>query len=228
MQLDDRTVWGVGMTILEIDSIELEQGSKTIFKDFSHSFHAGCHAVVGRNGIGKSTLLTAISGSHAPSNGHIRIDGIDLYSNPACAKQRLWYVPDNAIFYPFVSGREFLVFVLSIYGKGDVLKSPRYAELLDSLGLAFYLDIRFSEASLGTRIKFYLFVAFLIRPSLLIMDEPFNGLDVMSITSVVRFLTEFRDECAIVFSTHNDAIVDALDAKRLVLDGEPNIVFKTC
>lgn len=214
------------MAILEIDSIELAHGAKVVFSNFSHVFHAGCHAIVGRNGVGKSTLLSAISGGNAPRSGHIRIDGVDLYADPAQAKRRLCYVPDNAVFYPFVTGREFLDFVLSVHGKGRELESGRYPELLQALGLEPFLGTRFADASLGTRVKLYLLAAFLVRPSLLVMDEPFNGLDSQSVESVVGFLKTHGDECAVVFSTHNAAVVDSLGARCLMLDGEPNLAFK--
>jgi ABC-type multidrug transport system ATPase subunit len=212
--------------IVELDSIEIAHGSRVVFKDFSHGFEAGCHAIVGRNGVGKSTLLSAISGSNAPRRGRVLIDGLDLYVDKLQAKRRLCYVPDTAVFYPFVTGHGFLSFVLGIHRKGSELGSDRYSELLQSLGLEPFLDTRFSEASLGTRVKLYLLAAFLVRPSLLVMDEPFNGLDSRSVDSVVHFLKVHGDECAVVFSTHNAAVVEALDARRLVLDGEPNRAFK--
>jgi ABC-2 type transport system ATP-binding protein len=211
--------------ILELESIEVAHGSRCVFQQFSHRFEAGCHAIVGRNGVGKSTLLAAISGSNAPRSGRVLIDGIDLYADPVRAKRRLCYVPDTAVFYPFVSGQGFLEFILSIHGKGSELGSARFGELLQSLGLEPYLDTRFSAASLGTRVKLYLLAAFLVRPSLLVMDEPFNGLHTASVESVVHFLRAHGDECAVVFSTHNNAVVEALGARRLVLDGNPNRSF---
>lgn len=183
------------MVILEIDAIELAHGPghPAIFKDFSYDFDkAGCYAILGKNGVGKSTLLTAIAGSHAPCTGRIKINGVDLYRNPALAKTKLFYVPDNAIFYPFVTGRAFLNFVLSLYDKTALLNSNNTLDLVTSLGLNAYLDTRFSDASLGTRVKLYLLVAFIIRPALLIMDEPFNGLDSASIACVIHFLSNIK------------------------------------
>lgn len=205
------------MSLLVLDSIKLAHGHRVICNDFSYRFEAGCHAIMGRNGVGKSTLLKAIAGGNAPVKGRISIDGIDLYKQAMSARKKLCYVPDNAMFYPFVTGREFLSFVLNIHCKKALLTSNHASELMTSLNLHPYLDLRFSEASLGTRIKFYLLAAFIIRPALWVMDEPFNGLDKISAANVVNFLNQYKNECVILFSTHSDALAETLGAKTLVL-----------
>lgn len=161
--------------IINLDRVTISFRRQLIFDDLNHAFERGCHLLLGQNGAGKSTLLGAIAGS-VRYKGHIRIDGHEITNAPVSARRMLAYVPDSATFYPFVTGTQFADFFLRAHDQ-TMADRKQYARIIGRLDMVDDLDTPFSEASLGTRKKFFLLGALLLAPKVLILDEPFNGLD---------------------------------------------------
>lgn len=210
------------MTILRLDGVTVAYRRTTIFDRLSHEFLWGCHLIQGDNGTGKSTLLRAIAGG-VPYKGRILINGHDMARQGVAARHALAYVPDSSAFYPFVTGREFVDFVLHTHRRGRASDQPRYEELVGRLNVGEYMNSTFGEASLGTRKKFFVLAALLLKTDLLVMDEPFNGLDHATSLELIAILNESSLDRTILLTCHNLSIVDKIRGARWRLGQAPHV-----
>jgi ABC-2 type transport system ATP-binding protein len=195
-----------------------------IFRSLNCSLATGVHALRGTNGIGKSTLLRLLAGAQPADAGRVWIDGIDLMEAPEDAKRRLSYVPDESPIYPFMTGEELLHFVAAVKRTGI---DATVDGLIGAFDLGRHLRTRFDAMSLGTRKKMLLCAAWIGTPRVLLLDEPSNGLDLASRGHLVRLLQQWRHQCAILFSAHDDVLVSACGAAviemRSLLDAGRNV-----
>ena len=179
------------------------------------------YAFIGHNGAGKTTLLKAITGIHEFDKGEVTIDGIKLKDDPIEVKKRFAYIPDNPDIYEFLTGIQYLQLIADVFG---VLSADRenlvteYAtrlEIIDSLG-----DL-ISSYSHGMKQKLVIISALLHKPKLLIMDEPFVGLDPKAAFILKEIMREMTEEgCAIFFSTHVLEVAEKLCNKvAIIKDG---------
>lgn len=208
------------MTALQLDRLTVAYRRKVIFDGLSHDFAPGRHVILGANGTGKSTLLGAIAGG-VPYRGRILIAGHEVSENGVKARQALAYVPDSADFYPFMTGGQFADFVLGAHGRGPASDQPRFTEILDRLGVHEHWDTRFGEASLGTRKKFFLVAALLLETQLLVMDEPFNGLDRATTHELIDLLNDLDAARTVVLTCHHPPIVEAIQGAQWRLGNPP-------
>jgi|GEM_PF-910170 len=209
------------MTALQLDGLTVSYRREVIFDGLCHTFGGGRHVILGANGTGKSTLPGAIAGS-VPYKGRILINGHEVMQDGVEARRALAYVPDAAVFYPFLTGGQFADFVLHTHGRGPAIAQPRYTELVDRLGVRAYLDTRFGEASLGTRKKFFLLAALLLETGLLVMDEPFDGLDQTTGVELVDLLNTLEANRTVLLTCHQPAIVDAIQGAQWRLGRVPH------
>src|SRR5690606_5123898 len=149
-------------------------------------------------------------------------NGHEVNDSPMSARRMLAYVPDSAAFYPFVTGSQFTDFFLRAHGRVSDVDQERYAELVKRLGVADYLDTPFGEASLGTRKKFFLLGALLLAPEVLILDEPFNGLDMATSRSLVDLINEIGESRTVILTCHHLAIVNEIRGVRWRLGKAPH------
>lgn len=209
------------MSALRLDKVTVSFRRSIILDGFSHAFPHGCNVILGDNGTGKSTLLGAIAGS-VRYKGRILINGHEVTGDPISARRTLAYVPDSAEFYPFVTGAQFTDFVLRAHGRVSAVGQGRYSEVVGRLDVRNYLDTPFGEASLGTRKKFFLLGALLLAPEVLILDEPFNGLDVATSRSLADLLNEIGGSRTILLTCHHPAIVNEIRGARWRLGRAPH------
>ena len=182
-------------------------------------------ALVGANGAGKTTLLAIAAGLVEPSHGTIHICGSPAGS--LTARARTSYVPDTPVFYQDLSLNEHLEYVARLHAAEDW--ESRASQLLEQLGLAQWGDKLPTQFSRGMRQKASIALGF-IRPfSLLLADEPFDGLDPPSRVVLVELLRRAsRSGAAVVLSTHRTEVADfssrciALHDGQLVYDGPPD------
>jgi ABC-2 type transport system ATP-binding protein len=182
-------------------------------------------ALVGPNGAGKSTFFGMVAGLLDPSEGEVTVSGVPAGSMAARAATS--FLPDTPVFYEDLSLDEHLQYVAGMHGVQD--HRPRAAELLDRLGLAERGGSLPAALSHGMRQKASIAIA-LVRPfSLLLADEPFDGLDAPSRVELMRLLAEARaGGAAVVVSTHRTDVLDAADRcvalreGRLAYDGPPD------
>ncbi len=194
---------------LRLENLTVAYGRTVVFERLTHEFGNGCHAIVGPNGAGKSTLLGTVSGI-VPHRGRVLVTGQDLVRNFVAARRELAYVPDAATFYPFLTGKEFIDFVLRAHGLQDAKRSSRYGVLVDRLNVAHYMATPFAEASLGTRKKFFLLAAFLLASRVMVLDEPFNGLDRASAQAVVDLIRQAASTSCLLLTCHQPAFLNAI------------------
>ncbi|NCB48055.1 MAG: ABC transporter ATP-binding protein [Clostridia bacterium] len=175
-------------------------------------------AFIGHNGAGKSTLIKAVCGIIDFDEGEIFIDGKSIKTQPDDCKKIVAYVPDNPDVYDFMTGSQYLDFVSNIY---QIEKIER-KKLIDSYSKAFGIDKNLSQKistySHGMRQKLVLISSFIHKPKLLILDEPFVGLDPVASHALKLMMKQFCDEGgAIFFSTHVLEVAEKLCNKVAII-----------
>ena len=178
------------------------------------------YGFIGHNGAGKSTTLKAVCGVLAFEEGDILVDGHSIKLEPRACKQVMAFIPDNPDLYPQLTGIQYLNFISDIYGVGKeqrnelIIKYAALFELTDNLG-----DI-VSSYSHGMKQKLVIIGALVHKPKLLVMDEPFVGLDPKATYSMKEIM---RDICAeggaIFFSTHVLEVAEKLCNKIAIIKG---------
>jgi len=173
---------------------------------------------LGPNGSGKSTTMKMITGLISPSRGEVRFDGERIDRDPHRYKQRLGYVPEEPYLYTHLSGMEYLVMVGQLRGLPDKVAKERIDGLLKAFGIHGDRDVQISSYSKGMRQKVLLSAALMHNPELILLDEPFSGLDVG--TSLI--LRSLIDELAargkvVLFSSHELETVERLCKHIIIL-----------
>ncbi|WP_423396505.1 ABC transporter ATP-binding protein [Burkholderia sp. LMG 21824] len=198
--------------MLRIDNLHKRYGERIIFQGLRHSFGAGCVALCDENGSGKSTLLGILAGTIDADDGDVWINGHSLREAPLKAKSSLAYVPDDCIAYPFQTGREFLELVAST--KKTVV-DRRTLDLAHRFGLAPHLDKRFEQMSLGTRKKIFLSAVTLGDASVVIADEPGNGLDDAARGVLLDLFRTLAKDRVVFFSSHDPWLTEGCGARTI-------------
>jgi sodium transport system ATP-binding protein len=186
--------------------------------------------LLGPNGAGKTTTLRMLSGLMRPDAGSIRLDDFDVVADPIRAQTRMGLLPDSRGLYPRLTPIEHIEYFGKLQGMGRPALAQRTRELIALLGLGDVANRRVSGFSQGERTKVALARALVHQPRNVILDEPTNGLDVMS-TRAMRDLIRGlrRDGCCVLFSSHVMQEVSALCDRivviahgRVVADGTPD------
>jgi len=160
-------------------------------------------AFIGHNGAGKTTTLKACMGILSIDGGTIEIDGISVLDDPIGSKRITAYIPDNPDLYEFLTGIRYLNFVADVYGISKDERSERIKTLSEKFSLTRDLSEKIGTYSHGMKQKLAIIAAFLHSPKLIIMDEPFVGLDPKASFVLKEMM---REHCnlggSIFFSTH--------------------------
>jgi ABC-2 type transport system ATP-binding protein len=173
---------------------------------------------LGPNGAGKSTTVKMLTGLIEPTSGQIRFNGRDIRDDLKAYQRRIGYVPEEAHLYPHLSGREYLQLVGRLRGLPRCVLEPKMDELLRLAGLWDDRHSTLAGYSKGMRQKILLLAALLHDPDLLILDEPFSGLDV----SAALVLRSLLDSLAargkmILYSSHVLEVVEKICHAVLIL-----------
>ncbi len=161
------------------------------------------YVLLGPNGAGKTTTLRMVTGLLKPDRGGIAIFGIDALADPIAAKGITAWVSDEPMIYDKLTPTEFLGFVAGLWGVAPGLAASRTKELLACLGLGPHAHERCERLSKGMRQKVALAGALVHEPKLIILDEPFTGLDAGSARIVKGVLRErIQAGCAVIMTTH--------------------------
>ncbi len=204
--------------VIKVDKITKSYFFKNIFDDLSFEFTAGCYAIIGANGAGKSTLLSMMSGSVSTDAGVIYINNINLAKQPVKAKHHLSYVPDGVPVYPFMSGKALFNLVCAAR-KCDITADTE--KLIAAFDLQQYMNLAFAKMSLGTQRKFLLAASTIGNPDIYLFDEPTNAIDQASREVLINYLFSQRDKKIIIFSTHDQDLIQRLNARVLTLGAHP-------
>ena len=210
--------------MIQIHELSKSYGSRKIFDRVSCQMESGrIYALVGMNGIGKTTLLRAITQPEYMDSGQVLIDHIE--SSIFESKYRLFYVPDSKEMFLNLTGREYLRFIIQLYRQKPEKAEILQRGLMGAFKLDGALDAYIANYSLGMKQKIYMAAALLSGAGNFILDEPFNGLDPESISTLKGILAERRDEGAmILFSVHNLELARGFYDQVIQIDGEHNIM----
>ena len=190
--------------MLEIKNLTKKYGDKVAVDDLSLTVESGqiC-AFIGHNGAGKTTTLKAIAGILGFEQGEIKIDGIDVKSNPLEAKRILAYLPDNPDLYDYLTGIEYLNFIANIFKLSVPERKEKIEQFAKRIGIYDALQSQISSYSHGMKQKLALVSALIHSPRLLLLDEPFVGLDPISSHEMKLIMQEMAQSGATIFySTH--------------------------
>lgn len=209
--------------MLKIQNLTKTYGDKKAVDDLSLHISPGeIYGFIGHNGAGKTTTIKACCGILQFDEGEIFIDGISIKENPIAYKSKLAYIPDNPDIYEFMTGIQFLNFVADIFGVGADERLERIHRYSEMLELTSSLAQPVSSYSHGMKQKLAIISALIHEPKLIIMDEPFVGLD----PKASHLLKELmREIClsggAIFFSTHVLEVAEKLcDKVAIIKDGK--------
>lgn len=192
------------MSLLKIDSLTGGYTRTPVLKDVSFEVNNGeIVALIGLNGAGKSTTIKHIIGLMEPKKGNIAINGITFHENRNEYRKQFSYIPETPILYEELTLEEHLKLTAMAYG----LEEEQYEERMKSLIKEFRMEKRLkwfpSQFSKGMKQKVMIMSAFLVQPSLYIIDEPFVGLDPLAIQSLLQLMNQMkRSGSGILMSTH--------------------------
>lgn len=166
---------------------------------------------LGPNGAGKTTTIKILTGLLRPTSGTALINGKDIIEKPVEAKRTIGYIPDHPHLYEKLSGREFMKFIAGIYNVDGMALDRRTNELLTQFGIIEYADQLIEDYSHGMRQKLIFSATFLHSPDVVIVDEPWVGLDPKSIRFVKDYLkARTREGVSIFMSTHTLSIAEEI------------------
>ena len=205
--------------MLNIEHLSKRFGAKTAVDDLSlHIWPGEIYGFIGHNGAGKTTTLKCAVGILPYDAGAIRVNGVDLKAEPLRCKRELAYIPDNPDLYDFMSGRRYLNFVADIYGISDALRRERIGKYAEAFELTEDLGQPISAYSHGMKQKLAVISAWLHAPKLILMDEPFVGLDPKASHLLKEMMREHCDAGgAIFFSTHVLEVAEKLCDKVAII-----------
>ena len=190
--------------MLNIMNLTKTYGNKKAVDNLSLHIKAGeMFAFIGHNGAGKTTTIKACTGLLNFDEGEIYIDGVSIKDDPVGCKRKLAYIPDNPDLYEFMSGVKYLNFIADIFGISTEERNEKIKKYGDMFGITDDLAQPISAYSHGMKQKLAIISALIHSPKLLIMDEPFVGLDPKAAFLLKEEMKRIcKDGGAIFFSTH--------------------------
>ena len=209
--------------MLQINNLTKIYGEKKAVDNLSLHIKAGeMYAFIGHNGAGKTTTIKSVCGLLNFEAGEILIDGISIKENPIECKRKISYLPDNPDLYEFMSGIKYLNFIADIYGVDKKERAESIKKYGDMFGITSDLAQPVSAYSHGMKQKLALISALIHKPKLLIMDEPFVGLDPKASYLLKEEMKRICENGgAIFFSTHVLEVAEKIcDKIAIIKDGK--------
>ena len=205
--------------MLNISHLTKTYGNKKAVDDLSLHIQPGeIYGFIGHNGAGKTTTIKACCGILQFEEGEILVDGISIREDPLACKKRLAYIPDNPDLYEFMSGKQYLNFIADIFGVSSVRRRERIERYSRMFGLEGDLAKPINSYSHGMKQKLAIISALIHNPRLMIMDEPFVGLDPKAAHLLKQLMRQLCDNGgAIFFSTHVLEVAEKLCDKVAIL-----------
>ena len=207
--------------MLRISHLTKTYGSKTAVSDLTlHIAPGEIYGFIGHNGAGKTTTLKACCGILPFDQGEILVDGISVKEDPLACKKRIAYIPDNPDLYEFLTGFQYLNFIADVFAIPKDERKRRIDQYAEVFSLTGDLGQPISSYSHGMKQKLAILSALIHQPRLLMMDEPFVGLDPPASHQLKTIMRELCNQgCAIFFSTHVLEVAEKLCDKVAIIRG---------
>ncbi len=204
--------------MLELSHIHRKFGDRTVLNDVSFAIEPGkITGFIGGNGAGKTTTMRILLGVLSPTSGEVLLDGVPITSND---RHTFGYMPEERGLYPKMRILEQLVFFARLHGLSREAATRNATLLLDELGLAERAQDAVETLSLGNQQRAQIAAALVHSPSVLVLDEPFSGLDPMAVDAVLAVLQRRANQGAsVLFSSHQLDIVERLCDSLTIISG---------
>lgn len=209
--------------MLKIENLTKIYGEKRAVDGLSLHIKKGeVYGFIGHNGAGKTTTLKAVCGILQFEEGEIFVDGVSVKQDPIACKKKVAYIPDNPDLYGFMTGIQYLGFVADVFGMDTGVRKEKIEKYANAFELTPALAQPISTYSHGMRQKLALISAFMHDPMLIVMDEPFVGLDPKASHILKEMMRAVCDKGgAIFFSTHVLDVAEKLcDKVAIIKDGK--------
>ena len=212
--------------MLKIENLTKTYGHKKAVDDLSLHIESGSiYGFIGHNGAGKTTTLKAIEGIMNFDSGDIYIDGKSIKKDALACKKIMAYIPDNPDLYEYLTGIKYLNFICDVYGVDQEKRTERIKKYSDMFELSDSLGEVISAYSHGMKQKLAIIAALVHEPKLIIMDEPFVGLDPKATHLLKQLMRQMCDQgAAIFFSTHVLEVAEKLCDKIAIIKAGKLIV----
>lgn len=207
--------------MLKIEHLTKVYGGKKAVDDLSLHIQPGeIYGFIGHNGAGKTTTLKSVVGILQFDAGEITIDGISIREQPLVCKKKFAYIPDNPDLYDFMTGIKYLNFIADVFGVDENTRQERIRKYADLFEITNDLGQPIAAYSHGMKQKLAIIAAWMHDPKLIIMDEPFVGLDPKASHLLKGMMREVCDNGgAIFFSTHVLEVAEKLCDKVAIIKG---------
>ena len=205
--------------MLTIEHLTKSYGDKKAVDNLSlHIAPGEIYGFIGHNGAGKTTTLRSVVGIQGFDSGEITIAGMDIQADPLACKQQMAYIPDNPDLYEFMTGIRFLNFIGDVFRVEPTVRRERIHQYAEMLEIESDLAQPISAFSHGMKQKLALIAAWIHEPKLILMDEPFVGLDPKAAHLLKELMHEHcRKGGAIFFSTHVLDVAEKLCDKVAII-----------
>lgn len=207
--------------MLQIKNLTKRYGDKLAVDNLSlHIMPGEIYGFIGHNGAGKTTTIKACTGILNFDEGDILIDGVSIKEKPLECKKQMAYIPDNPDMYDFMTGIGYLNFIADIFGVPEEVRDELIDKYADAFEIKDNLGQLVSEYSHGMKQKLAIISAWIHEPKLVIMDEPFVGLDPKASHILKQMMRKMCDDGgAIFFSTHVLEVAEKLCDKVAIIKG---------
>ena len=205
--------------MLNIRNLTKKYGDKVAVDNLSLEINAGeIFGFIGHNGAGKTTTIKSVAGILNFDSGEITIDGTSVKKDPLACKRKIAYIPDNPDLFDYMTGIKYLNFIADVFGVSAADRTERIRKYADAFELTEDLAQSINEYSHGMKQKLAIIAAWLHSPKLVIMDEPFVGLDPVASHTLKQMMHELCGEGgAIFFSTHVLEVAEKLCDKVAII-----------
>ena len=190
--------------MIQVQNLRKEFGSVVAVDRVSFTINSGeIYGLLGPNGAGKTSTMRMIYGIVKPTAGQVSVGGVDVVEDPASVQSQLGVLPDNGSLYTRLTARENITYFAQLHQQDKTKTKQSIEHLVDILSMESIIDRRTEGFSQGERMKVALARAVVHQPQYVLLDEPTNGLDVVTTRAVRRFLLDLKQRGkSIIFSSH--------------------------